>query len=352
MGYRENVLKILDGEKPIDFPPTEFMMFWPETVELYERSTKTKDLAKYFGLGEFCCVPCDFNPYPAFQEVVLEEDERFITKIDGQGITCKIEKGTSAMPHYIDFPIKDRKTYEIFAERLNPFEKGRICDLEPYKDHVGKRDCVRQLLSRGPFAFLRDFIRFDQLMMMFVDDPELILTMTMNHADFLIKLWGQILDRFTPDVVYLGEDMAYKNGSMISPAMVREFILPAWKKIIDFVKSKGVKRVILDSDGNIMNILPIVCEAGFTAVLPLERVAGMDPEIVRERFLELSLIGGVDKLQLAKGKKEIDRELDKIERLYAKGRYLPSCDHSVPPIISFENYNYYFTEMKRRLSNF
>lgn len=78
----------------------------------------------------------------------------------------------------------------------------------------------------------------------------------------------------------------------------------------------------------------------------------MDPEIVRERFPELSLIGGVDKLQLAKGKKEIDRELDKIERLYAKGRYLPSCDHSVPPIISFENYNYYFTEMKRRLSNF
>lgn len=350
MSFRSDFLKVLDGEKPEKFPAMEFMMFWPETVEKYKKYTHTDDLRRYFGFGEFRGVPCDFNPYPAFEEKIIEEDERFIIKTDKTGVTLKIQKGTSAMPHYIDFPVKDRKTYESFREKLDPLDEGRIQGLEEYIHYVKEKDCVSELVSRGPFAFLRDFIKFDELMLMFVDDPELIKEMTMTHADFLIKLWGKVLDKFVPDLAYLGEDMAYKNGSMISPSMIREFIFPAWKKIINYIKKRGVKRVVLDSDGCLKDVLPFAVEAGFTAIMPVERAAGMDCEKIREEYPELGLIGGVDKLQLAKGKKEIDAELDKIERVYKTGRYLPGCDHSVPPIIEFDNYNYYMTELKKRLN--
>lgn len=349
MSYKEDFLSVLNGEKPKTFPSTEFMMFWPETIQAYKKYTQTEDLGKYFGLGQCYAIPCNFNPYPAFEEIILEEDERFITKIDATGVTAKIEKGTSAMPHYIDFPIKDRKTFMDFATRLDPMSEGRLEGLEDYIKYVKSNNCVTELVSRGPFAFLRDFINFEDLMMMFFDDPDLISEMTMFHAEFLVKLWSRVFEHIVPDIVYIGEDMAYKNASMISPAMVREFIYPAWQKIISFVKKMGVRHVILDSDGYTMDILPIAVEAGFTAILPMERAAGMDPEKVREQFPSLTLIGGVDKLQLAKGKGEIDAELDKICRVYEKGRYIPSCDHAVPPIIPYENYLYYITELRRRL---
>ena len=58
-----------------------------------------------------------------------------------------------------------------------------------------------------------------------------------------------------------------------------------------------------------MDILPIAIEAGFTAILPIERAANMDAEVLREKFPNLTLIGGVDKLELAKGKAEIDKTL-------------------------------------------
>ena len=97
-------------------------------------------------------------------------------------------------------------------------------------------------------------------------------------------------------------------------------------------------------------MLPLAVKAGFTVIMPMERAAGMDGERVRELYPQLGLIGGVDKLELAKGKEYIDAEIEKAKRLYKTGRYIPSCDHSVPPIVSFENYSYYIENLKKALN--
>jgi len=315
MGYREDFLAVLAGKMPEKFPLTEYMYFWPETVEGYKLQTKTRDLAEYFGLGIRYNIPYNFNPYPAFIEEIIEETASRIIKKDAIGVTLMLEKGTSAMPHYIDFPIKDRKTFEELSRRLDPLAPERFTAIPEYDKFIKKTGGLSELVCRGPFAFLRDFIKFDELMMLFSDEPELIRDMTEFHCDFLIKSWSEVFKRHIPDMCYLGEDMAYKNGSMISPAMIEDFIYPVWKKVISFVKSCGVKFVILDSDGNINDILPIAVRAGFNVVLPIERAAGMDAEKVRHSFPQLAVIGGVDKLELAKGKAEIDREALKAAQL-------------------------------------
>lgn len=55
------------------------------------------------------------------------------------------------------------------------------------------------------------------------------------QTDFTIKLWAKALSDTDPDIVWLGEDMAYKNGPMISPDFIKELIVPQYKKIV-FVK--------------------------------------------------------------------------------------------------------------------
>ena len=349
MGFRKDFLKILNGEKSEDFPAMEFMGFWPECIPLYSEKSGTNDLHSHFKLDVVHYIPCDFNPLPKYEENIIEETETHITKIDSCGVTMKIEKNSSAMPHYIEFPIRDRMTYEDFVKRLNAATAERLENIDEFIQSAQKDDLLTALVIRGAFAVLRDFIKFEDLMMMFFDEPELIHEIIDRHADFVVELFGRVFKQIIPDFITLGEDMAYKNGSMISPSMIEEFIYPAWKKIIDFCKSKGVKNIILDSDGNIQDVLPFAVKAGFTCVSPLERAAGMDGEQVRNKYPNLAIIGGVDKLMVAKGKKETDEEIQKVARLYAKGRYIPSFDHSVPPIVSYENYKYYIENLKNSL---
>jgi uroporphyrinogen decarboxylase len=60
-------------------------------------------------------------------------------------------------------------------------------------------------------------------------------------------------------------------------------------------------------------------------------------------------MGGIDKRELAKGPRAIDRELDRIWPCVEKGRYIPDLDHLVPNDVSWENYVYYAAELKRRV---
>lgn len=89
----------------------------------------------------------------------------------------------------------------------------------------------------------------------------------------------------------------------------------------------------------------IAVEAGFTAIVPMERAAEKYPEKVRERFLSLTLNGGVDKLRMTKGKGEIESESEKVCGVYEKGKYIPCCDHAVRSIILYETYSYYIMEL-------
>ena len=63
------------------------------------------------------------------------------------------------------------------------------------------------------------------------------------------------------------------------------------------------------------------------------------------------MLGGIDKREIAKGKNEIEQELKRrIIPIIDKGGYIPSIDHSIPPSVSLENFNYYL-DLKRKMLN-
>ena len=83
---------------------------------------------------------------------------------------------------------------------------------------------------------------------------------------------------------------------------------------------------------------------------PFEVQAGMDVAEVRKKFGgNFAMRGGVDKRALARGKKDIDAEIERIRPAYEQGRYIPCADHSLPPDISFYNYCYYLERLKKLL---
>lgn len=83
-------------------------------------------------------------------------------------------------------------------------------------------------------------------------------------------------------------------------------------------------------------------------MFPLES-AHTDFVALRKKYgKKLLLMGGVNKMELMKGKAEIDKEIKRIEPVVREGGYIPHIDHRCPPDVSYENYLYYL-EQKRKM---
>ncbi|HEB33170.1 MAG TPA: hypothetical protein ENI15_20200 [Spirochaetes bacterium] len=156
----------------------------------------------------------------------------------------------------------------------------------------------------------------------------------------------------TLDWVWLWEDMAYNNGSLVSPAFVKKYMVPRYKKITSLLHEHGVTALILDCDGNTEELTPIWLDCGINAQYPLERASGMDAIKFRKKYgNNLTIIGNVDKRNLSKGKNEIDFEVERIKTLLKEGGFFPGCDHHIPPDVPYENMVYFMNEV-RKLSDY
>jgi uroporphyrinogen-III decarboxylase len=356
MTGRERFLRVMRFEKADRAPFFEFMSYWPETLDRWykEGLPKGVNINEFFGFDHHEYIPIDFDIIPRLTEKMLAEDDQTRTVVDSRGVTKREFKTGSAMPHFLAFPISDRRSYKEYIERLDPTDPKRYPhDWDGLILQYAHRDYPLGLNIRGPFAFARDFIEFEELMMMFYDDADLMREMFQFHADFLIALWEKALKDVEVDFVVMGEDMAYKTGPMISPETVREFLLPAYRRITHFLREKnGVEVIIVDSDGDIRSLIPIFLEAGINGILPMEVNANSDPYFIAKEYggIPPVMIGGVDKMKVMKGRDAIKKELnEKLPFLLERGGYIPSIDHLVPPDIALDDYLYYLELLKSML---
>jgi uroporphyrinogen decarboxylase len=171
-------------------------------------------------------------------------------------------------------------------------------------------------------------------------------------VDFNIAVMEPLLRDIDFDYANGWEDIAFRNGPLIGPAMFRRFLLPGYMRIASLLRGHGVNVIFTDCDGDINAIVDLWIEAGFTCQFPLEVGAGTDPIALRERFGErVLLIGGVNKRALIAGREAIDREMERLAPLVAEGGVIPHVDHRCPPDVTFENYLYYL-EAKKRILGF
>jgi uroporphyrinogen decarboxylase len=190
----------------------------------------------------------------------------------------------------------------------------------------------------------------EELLTKYYDDPEMMKDINNHLADFWIALFDGVLKEVDVDTVFIWEDMCYKGGPLISPAMFREFILPGYKKLTDFLKDYGVTLVQVDSDGDIWKLISLWIEGGVTVLYPFEVAAGMDVVEVRKAFPKLAIAGGIDKRALVGGKETIDRELERrVPFMLEHGGFIPNVDHMVSMDVSFENFKYYREKLDQML---
>ncbi len=290
---------------------------------------------------------------PMFEEKVLERRQRSQVVQDWKGNICEIgnEFNVEYLRNAIDFvtrrwikcPVENRADWEDMKRRYDPATAERLPEnAATLAARLGDRDTFLEIHFSGPYWQLREWLGFEQLSMMFYDDPAFVEEMLTFWQDYILGLIERIFELVVPDCVHFSEDMAYKGCSMLSPAMTRRFLLPIWKRWGEAVRSAGVPLYAIDSDGHIGELIPIWLEAGVNCCDPIEVAAGNDIVAFRRQFgKNMAYRGGVDKREIARGGMHIERELDRISPVIRDGGFIPSCDHGVPADVSWPAFVHY-----------
>jgi len=288
---------------------------------------------------------------PRFESRVLEEDERSRVRINEAGVTIReFKDDPERMPLWLDYPVKNRKDWDEYKKRLDPHhpERWLVKDWDSYADRLSKRDYPLGLDVGSFFGLLREVVGAEKLLLLFYDDPQFVEDMMVHMEYFSIQIVERVLKDIQVDFAFFWEDMAWKGGSMISPEMFREFMMPHYKRVTSLLRSQGVDIIMVDSDGDINELIPLWIESGVNGMWPLEVQAGVDAVEIRKKFgKECILWGNIDKKALAQGKEAIKEEIDKkVPFLISEGGYFPGPDHFIPEDVSLENFQFYLEYLR------
>jgi len=318
----------------------------PEGFRRYEGRGSIEE---YFGVDPYTWVPCDHGLQPPFSgEVkVLKEEEgkRIEQHPDGTIMEVKT-KGIKTIPHYIKMPIAGWDDWKRFKERLHPDSPERKRFDYRRLNEEFRHASIPVGISMGSFFGIpRNWIGFEQISLMLYDDrglvEDIIETLTCLYEANLRRALREV------EVDFAGgwEDICFRSGPMINPAMFRELVAPRVKRVCTLLRQHGVDIIWTDCDGNINDLVPIWLECGLNCMFPVEVHAGSDPVELRLRYgHNILLRGGINKRALSQGKREILKELKRVEGLVADGGYIPGVDHRVHQDVSYDNYRYYIRE--------
>ncbi|MFQ6048864.1 MAG: uroporphyrinogen decarboxylase family protein, partial [Phycisphaerae bacterium] len=276
MNPRQRFIETMTFGRP-DRPPFLEFSLRPATLDNWRRQglPPDVDVQAFFGFDPTISVPVTTGPLPRFEVKILHQDDRYKIWIDELGALRKDfvhdrEPGFVTRT-WLKFPVQSRRDFLQIKHRFDPDHPDRLPpDFARWAQQARNRTCPLRLTLHSMFWELRDWMGFHGLCTAFYDAPDLVHQMMQFQTDFNIALCSRIFQHVMPDWVFLQEDMAYKTASMISPQMVRQFMLPHYRRLASFLRDAGVPVVMLDSDGHVSELIPIWLEAGINAANPFE----------------------------------------------------------------------------------
>ena len=346
--------------RPVDHLPRREFYIWGEAIERWRGEGLPEDYGERnlfnfdppgtvgIGLDLGWCEP----PFlPAYEEeVVRVEGDTEIVR-DAAGRLLRVFRGRrhGFMPEYVGHPVSCERDWEKdVAPRLDPDDERRYEGLpEKCRDAAARREDEGVMLRQGMvggYMYLRALMGPEDLLFAFYDKPDLIRRMMGRWVALMDTGLARIQHYTVIDELGLGEDICYNHGLLISPEMVREFLLPCYRQVVQNARARQEPHIYfhLDTDGWAVPAVELYREAGVDVISPWEVAAGCDVVEIGRQWPDLVMLGGIDKRVLAEGKDAIDRHVERVlPPMVERGGYIPTCDHGVPDNVSLESYLHY-----------
>jgi uroporphyrinogen decarboxylase len=347
MSPRERFIRIM-AYRPIEqLPVLALEPFEERAIERWRTEGLPHDVApeQFLSMSRLVRVPVSFDPMPAFEEQVVSESDEYERATSVMGATVRRRKDNPLMFYgHIDHPVKSRMDWEHYRQRFKAGSPQRLPDdwadavaprLDACSDPVG--------LCLYPFFFRLGFyaMGMERFLSAFYEAPDLIHDMFSYWSEFVLETVRPILGTVKLDYAVIAEDLAGKNGPLISPNCYREFWSPYQTPVIEMLRDHGVPLICQWTSGRVDRLLPEMMDQGFNCTWPMEVIAGMDAAALRKRFgRELRMAGNIAKEAVIAGPRAIDREVERLMPLMREGGFIPALDDVASPDMPFPHYRY------------
>ena len=227
-----------------------------------------------------------WEPLRGHSEVLEETDQWRVTR-NGAGAAFKYWKNKSGTPEHMDFRMISR---DVWERDYRP----HLLDLDRQRVNVkATAESLKYWREKGRFTTygclfiwetmrgsLGDVCMYESLLL----DPGWIHDFNRVYTDFYIRHLRLLIEEAgLPDAIQIYEDMGYRNGLFCSPKTLQELVFPYYREMVEFAHGLGLP-ILLHTCGRIIDALPLIVEAGFDYVDPMERKAGCDPFAFAENY--------------------------------------------------------------------
>ncbi len=290
----------------------------------------------------------DVHPLRDYEKV-LEETDEWQVKRNGSGAALKYWKHHMGTPEHIDFLMSSREIWERdYRPHLLNFDVERFSNLDKTRENLDEAHAAgawahygHLFIWEGMRQSMGDVTMYSSL----ITDPGWVHDFNRVYTDFHQQYYRYLFEHVgLPDGIWMYEDLGYKNGLFASPKTLGELIFPYFKEMVDFFHGYDLP-VVLHSCGSTAKALPLIVEAGFDALNPMERKAlDNEPFAFAEKYGDkLAFVGGFDiRIWESNDRDLVEREV----RHYINGmkdrgaRLVFASDHSIPPTVHYDTYRY------------
>jgi len=181
---------------------------------------------------------------------------------------------------------------------------------------------------------------FEWGLMQYIDNPETVRAAIRYEVERSNRL-DKIYIRPGQDGVAWGQDFASTHGPFISPAMFREFALPAIRSRVAAVHDNHGIPILKHACGNNNLLLDIFVEAGYDVYQSIQKSAHMDLGAVKAIYgKHFACMGGIPVETLVSGTPDdVRREVRfAMEHYKQGGRWIFGSTHSIAVGTSYDNF--------------
>ncbi|MGE4565882.1 MAG: uroporphyrinogen decarboxylase family protein, partial [Victivallaceae bacterium] len=315
---------------------------WSIFVENGIKNNEEADL--FFNFDPIATVWGNVWMNPAFEEKVIERTGNTLIVQNRDGLLAEVPADShETIPHYLKASIVTPEDWQkCKAERFRRDDPARKVDLAALKrKHPADRTYPLGVHCGSMIGKIRDMLTFEGLAYAMYDYPEMVEDMVETCCVLVEDFLDQVLGEIDFDYASGWEDICFKNGPIVSVDFFRDVVMPRYKRINAKLKKHGIDLWYTDCDGDVRPILPFFMEGGINCLFPFEVMGCSHPAELLNQYPELRIMGGVDKIELAKGPEAIRRYLETLAPLVKRGGYIPFCDHRCPPNVKVGDYLYY-----------
>lgn len=362
MNSRERVKASISFEEPDRIACGDNI--WQDALALWRTQGMPERVSpEDFFQYDVCGMSIDCSP--RYEQRILEKNDCWYTYLDRSGYTATKKLNACSSVHFFDHKTSDHEAWKASRHRwsLDKDDVARI-DTASYFEHFDPYPTWAQacdLYERayatnrymlfnayGPWEATWRHVGYESLLMNLILEPDWVAEMARASIDLLIAVLQYCLQLgMRPDGFFMIEDLAATRGLLFSPQTWRTILKPSVVRLGEFLRANDID-FWMHCCGKCDALFPELIECGVRVMNPLQAAAGLNVVNLREKYgKQLAFYGNISVPMMTGPLETLEEEIKSKVHLAKQGGYLYHSDHSIPPDVDLQRYQWILDTVRK-----